>query len=140
MRNIVFLSFFTSTLIFNVNLIFADEGNHLNLLTVNFQNSSLSNGFENHRNRSLKLYLDKYNTSLETSEIQRYGSKDSSFQGTHFIKINPNLKSSFSYSNSNEGIFIPKNLYMIDILYDLNNSYLISTSKQKKLNYLEKTQ
>ena len=131
MRNIVFLCFFTSTLIFNVNLIFADEGNHLNSLTVNFQNSSLSNGYENHKNRSLNLYLDKYNTSIDMSEIQRYGFKDSSFRGTHFIKINPNLKSSFSYSKSNEGIFIPKNFYMIDILYDFNNSYLISTSKQK---------
>ena len=65
------------------------------------------------------------------SEVQRYGFKDSSFQSTHFMKINSNLKSSVSYSKSNEGIFIPKNLYMIDILYDFNNSYLISTSKQK---------
>jgi YaiO family outer membrane protein len=131
MRNRVFLCFFICTLIFNVSLIFADEGNHLNLLTVNFQNSSLSNGYENHKNRSLKLYLDKYNTSINMSEVQRYGFKDSSFQSTHFMKINSNLKSSVSYSKSNEGIFIPKNLYMIDILYDFNNSYLISTSKQK---------
>ena len=131
MRNILFSCFLTSTLIFNVNLIFADERNHLNSLTINFQNSSLSNGYEKQKNRSLKLYFDKLNTSIDMSEIERYGVKDSSLQGTHFIKINPNLKSSFSYSKSNEGIIVPKNLYMIDILYDFNNSNLISASKQK---------
>ena len=66
--------------IFNVNLICADERNYLNSLIISAQNSSLSNNSEAHKNRSLKLYFDKYNTSINMSEIHRYGFKDSNFQ------------------------------------------------------------